>query len=327
MRSSLSVTNEEYTLNDGISMVSKTDLRGKITYVNPAFLTASGYSEQELLGENHNVVRHPDMPAELFTDLWMTLSERLPWTGMIKNRRKDGGYFWVLMNVTPLQKKPPAVGFMAVYNKPSPRQIDEAELAYQAFREGRAAGMTIHHGRITRHGLAGFMDSLRRIPVRRRVMWTTIAAAILMWTLGGLSWWEFASAPHSTDEAWLPVTIATGSALGGILLLLFGYFISQTILIPIDHALEVAHAISWGDLSLRFEMNAADETAELMLALNQMKSNLVAVMSDTDSLIRKITELTDEPTLETAAQQTLLQSIRQQANKLAQVVAIFRSSN
>ncbi len=327
MRSNLPVTDVEYTLDDGVSMVTKTDLKGRMTYVNPAFVEASGFSEQELLGENHNVVRHPEMPAELFTDLWVTLSERLPWTGMVKNRRKNGEYYWVLMNVTPLQKKPPTAGFMAVCNKPSAQQVAEAERAYRAFREGRAGGMTIRHGRIERNGLAGIMDSLRRIPVRLRIMWTTAAAAILMWMLGGLGWWETTAAGRSADAAWLPDVIAAAAALGGVMLLLFGHFISRTILTPIDHALEVAHAISWGDLSLRFEMNAADETAELMLALNQMKSNLVAVVSDADALVGKITELTEAPLRDEAAQQKFLQTLRQQAEKLSQVVAVFRGGS
>lgn len=327
MRSNLPVMDVEYPLHDGVSMVTKTDLKGKITYVNPAFVEASGYSEQELLGENHNVVRHPDMPPELFADLWMTLRERLPWTGMVKNRRKNGEYYWVLMNVTPLQKKPPTAGFMAVCNKPTAQQVVEAERCYQAFREGRSDGMTIRHGRIERHGTAGIMDSLRRIPVRLRIMWTSAAAAVLMWILGGLGWWESSAAAHSADLAWLPDALAITAALGGVLLLLFGHFISRTILTPIDHALEVAHAISWGDLSLRFEMNAADETAELMLALNQMKSNLVAVVSDADALVVKITELTESPSRDEAMQPQLLQTLRQQAEKLSQVVAVFRGES
>lgn len=325
MRSNLPVTEQEYRLDDGVSMVTKTDLKGKITYANPAFIEASGFSEQELLGDAHNVVRHPDMPAEVFSDLWVTLSERLPWTGMVKNRRKNGDYFWVLMNVTPLQKKPPTSGFLAVSNTPSAQQVAEAERVYRLFREGRQGNMRIRHGRIERGGLAGIMDSIRRIPVRLRIQLTTAAAAVLMWTLGALGWWETSAGAHAVGvDSWLPLSLAAAGALGGVLLLLFGYFISRTILLPIDHALEVAHAISWGDLSLRFEMDAADETAELMLALNQMKSNLVAVVSDTDALVANISSLSAAVGGNAQEQAARVEALQQQAAKLSQVIDVFR---
>ncbi|MEO6352124.1 MAG: PAS domain-containing protein [Oxalobacteraceae bacterium] len=102
MRQNLPITSVEYVLVKGTSLVSKTDTKGRITYVNPAFIEVSGFTENELIGAPHNIVRHPDMPPEAFSDLWETLKSGIPWTGLVQNRSKNGDYYWVLANVTPL---------------------------------------------------------------------------------------------------------------------------------------------------------------------------------------------------------------------------------
>ncbi len=86
-------TNVEYLFPDTDSMVTKTDLRGTITYANDDFVKASGYTRTELIGQPHNMVRHPDMPAEAFADMWRTLKDNRPWSGLVKNMRKDGGFY------------------------------------------------------------------------------------------------------------------------------------------------------------------------------------------------------------------------------------------
>ena len=104
MRVNLPVTGIEYELPKDAALVSRTDLKGRITYVNPAFVEASGFTVDELMGKAHNIVRHPDVPPEAFADLWQTLGQGLPWTGLIKNRRSNGDFYWVLANVTPIRR-------------------------------------------------------------------------------------------------------------------------------------------------------------------------------------------------------------------------------
>eukprot|EP01036_Dinobryon_divergens_P056661 gene56661-75663_t len=101
MRTNLPVTNREVEIAEDQAIVSKTDLNGNIVYVNPYFVQVSGFSEQELIGAPQNIVRHPDMPPQAFADLWATIKDGMPWTGMVKNRCKNGDYYWVLVNVTP----------------------------------------------------------------------------------------------------------------------------------------------------------------------------------------------------------------------------------
>ena len=93
MRTNMPVSNVEREFRDGETIVSKTDLKGVITYVNPYYCEMSGYSEQESIGQPHNYIRHPDMPEEAFADLWNTLKQGKPWTGIVKNRCKNGDYY------------------------------------------------------------------------------------------------------------------------------------------------------------------------------------------------------------------------------------------
>src|SRR3989338_1863489 len=136
MRTNMPVTNVEHEFRDGETIVTKTDVKGIITYVNPYFCEMSGYSEHESIGQPHNYVRHPDMPAEVFADLWDTLKAGKPWTGIVKNRCKNGDYYWVEANVTPLRENGQLVGYLSVRSKASRIQIEAADVVYRSFSEG-----------------------------------------------------------------------------------------------------------------------------------------------------------------------------------------------
>jgi aerotaxis receptor len=115
---------------------SKTDIHGNITYVNQDFVNISGFSEDELLGQPHNIVRHPDMPVEAFADLWNTLRSGKPWTGIVKNRCKNGDHYWVEANAAPIFENGKIVGFTSVRGKPAREQVQAAEGAYRAVKAG-----------------------------------------------------------------------------------------------------------------------------------------------------------------------------------------------
>ena len=138
MRNNQPVTNVERVLRDGGQIVSKTDARGVITYVNREFIEISGFVERELIGQAHNLVRHPDMPAAAFKDLWSTVEAGKPWNGIVKNRCKNGDYYWVDANVTPIFENGKLTGYLSVRTKPSRAQIDEASELYAQMRAGTA---------------------------------------------------------------------------------------------------------------------------------------------------------------------------------------------
>ncbi|RMH50309.1 MAG: PAS domain-containing protein [Zetaproteobacteria bacterium] len=140
MRTNLPVTDVERTFEIDRFIVSKTDTKGIITYCNRTFIEVSGYEEEELLGRPHNIVRHPDMPAAAFADLWSTIQSGQEWNGIVKNRCKNGDYYWVDAQVTPsLGPGGEIVGYMSVRRKPTPAQVADAERLYAQMRaeEGR----------------------------------------------------------------------------------------------------------------------------------------------------------------------------------------------
>ncbi len=138
MRNNQPVTQVEHSLKDGVFLVSTTDARGVITYADPNFVKISGFSEDELIGQPHNLVRHPDMPAFAFKDLWETINAGNIWTGIVKNRSKNGDYYWVDASVSPLVENGHAVGFISVRSRPTPSQVSEAAQVYRRVNAGES---------------------------------------------------------------------------------------------------------------------------------------------------------------------------------------------
>ncbi len=149
MRLNLPVSNIEFPLPEGVVIVTKTDLKGVITYCNNAFVEINGRSREEIIGSPHNIVRHPDMPPEVFSDLWKTIKAGKPWQGVVKNRRKDGSFYWAVSNITPLLEKGKAIGYVAFRYKATQEQIERASAAYREIREG-LSGLRIEEGNIAR---------------------------------------------------------------------------------------------------------------------------------------------------------------------------------
>jgi aerotaxis receptor len=138
MRNNLPITDHEVALDPRCPIVTKTDLQGKILYANPEFMRISGFTEEELLGQDHNIVRHPAMPVQAFADLWATIRRGQTWKGLVKNRRKDGGFYWVKAHVSPLQEQGQHVGYMSVRTAPSELERQQAEQLYRAVERGAA---------------------------------------------------------------------------------------------------------------------------------------------------------------------------------------------
>lgn len=159
MRINMPVTNVEVPLRDDTLIVSKTDLKGQITYINKDFLDISGFAEAELIGVSHNIVRHPDMPVEAFEDLWRDLKAERPWTGYVKNRCKNGDYYWVLATATPIRENGQVTGYMSVRRKATREAVAAVEQAYKMFRDKQAGGASIRHGAVVKGG-EGFLAGI-----------------------------------------------------------------------------------------------------------------------------------------------------------------------
>ncbi|HEO98351.1 MAG TPA: PAS domain S-box protein [Epsilonproteobacteria bacterium] len=125
---------EEFKFEQGL-IVSSTDLKGIITYANRKFCEIAGYSRGELVGKNHNIVRHPDMPKAAFQELWDTLKSGKEWTGVVKNLRKDGKYYWVYSHITPIEKDGQVIGYTAARRPASQTEINEVIPIYKDLLE------------------------------------------------------------------------------------------------------------------------------------------------------------------------------------------------
>ena len=162
MRKNLPVTNVETILPDNQFIYSRTDLKGVITEANQAFCDVSGYSREEMVGQPHNMVRHPDMPEAAFKDMWADLKIGRPWRGIVKNRRKDGGFYWVVANASPVRENGQIVGYQSVRSRPSREEIEAATAAYEKINRGSTSLVIIHGHAVYRHSaLVKAMTSLR----------------------------------------------------------------------------------------------------------------------------------------------------------------------
>lgn len=139
MKTTMSVTDTEVQINDDSILISQTNLEGIITYCNQDFIDISGYTEEELLGKNHNLVRHPDMPSAAFQNLWDAIEKHKTWTGIVKNRCKNGGFYWVKANVTQLKHNGHVTGYMSVRSKATETEIASAEALYTKLNSGEAS--------------------------------------------------------------------------------------------------------------------------------------------------------------------------------------------
>ncbi|MGZ8159462.1 MAG: methyl-accepting chemotaxis protein [Methylobacter sp.] len=156
-------------MKKGALLVTRTDLRGIITYVNDEFVAISGYSRDELMGADHNIVRHPDMPPAAFEDLWVTLKSLRPWNGIVKNRTKSGDHYWVDANAMPVFKNGKVHEYLSVRRVPSREKIEKAEQLYRLLNDKKVT--------IRPTGLAAMVKSIKEMDVWKKM---TVALAVLL---------------------------------------------------------------------------------------------------------------------------------------------------
>jgi aerotaxis receptor len=264
MRTNLPVSGNVYTLPPDQTLVSVTDLKGRITYCNPAFVEVSGYSGAELLGQPHNLVRHPDMPAEAFRDLWDTIQNKQPWTGLVKNRRKNGDHYWVRANATPMLDGTQVTGYLSVRTAPSSAEVAAAEQLYARMRADDQAGrrvLSLKHGQLVRLDLVGRVQRLFRPGMTAKLGWTQLASMAVMLTVLGLDLPFWAEA-----LAFCLVTSIT-----------FWFVWSMTVR-PLTTLLADANHLAAGDLSHPMQQDGMGLIGQLQQALAQMSVNLRTVV-------------------------------------------------
>ncbi|WP_158283972.1 methyl-accepting chemotaxis protein [Azospirillum sp. TSO22-1] len=259
MRDNGPITNREVELGDGDLIVSRTDPKGKITFVNKTFVDISGFSEEELIGAPHNILRHPHMPAGAFADLWATIKAGRPWEGLVKNRTKSGDHYWVRANVTPTLENGQITGYISIRSKPSRAQIAEAERIYELFRTGRAGNLTVREGVVASKGIRARLDDLCASVAGR-----TVGAFALMGTL--LAW-----AGASALDGMAAVGAAAGAlALAGAL----AAALVATVRTPLRRFEDHLDHVARGELMHEVETAATPEFRRLSALLRTMKATI-----------------------------------------------------
>ena len=269
MRSNLPVTEREYILEDGKTIVSTTDLKGNIVYANPYFIEVSGFSENELIGAAQNIVRHPDMPADAFADLWRTVQSGMPWTGMVKNRCRNGDFYWVLANVTQVIENGAPTGYMSVRTKPPREQVLQAAQLYRDIMAGNPDRIAIEHGLAVDTGWRRTLAALKDLSLARRIAINLGVIIVLAAGVGVKA---------------LLLDADNGLALAGaaivVAALYFWHALHAAIVRPLREATHAARILAGGDLTAPIAATGHDDVGQLVRLIRQLNINLASVIGD-----------------------------------------------
>ena len=209
MRVNQPVTTHEVDFPADEPLVSRTDPGGRIAFVNRAFIAVSGFTQSELIGAPHNLVRHPDMPQQAFADFWATLKAGRPWEGLVKNRTKNGDFYWVRANATPVVEDGKVVGYISIRVKPSREDVAVAAAAYAQLVAGTAKGIGLSDGQIVRTGMrariAGLWASLTG---RLAVAFAMVIVAMML--VGGLGLRGMANSNEALRSVYEDRTVCVG---------------------------------------------------------------------------------------------------------------------
>ena len=279
MRNNLPVTQHEVVMPDGIKLVSTTDTQGRITHCNAPFVAISGFGYDELLGQPHNLVRHPDMPAEAFKDMWATIGRGRPWSGVVKNRCKNGDHYWVDANVTPVVRDGKIVGYISVRQKPTRAQVASAEKLYAEITasRGRRSRWRLHAGGVRRRGWTDWPFAIFRLSLTQR-----LGLALAAW-LGVVMLALALGAP-----AWV---LATGLVTGAAALLGWFHF---SINRPLDRCWSLTAQIAGCNLQGDISYDMRHPIGQLMRNVKLINLNMQAIVEDVRAEVAGMTEAATE---------------------------------
>jgi aerotaxis receptor len=259
VRKNLPVTNIEHPVPEEATILSTTDRKGRITYVNPDFVQISGFATEELLGEPHNIVRHPDMPRAAFADLWATLHAGRSWIGMVKNRCRNGDFYWVDAFVTPVFTNGELTEYQSVRIRPAPEAVHRATALYRRLSSGR-------RGFRFPWPVPGMTSRLLAV-----LTVVVLAAAWGLLRLAGVG---------------LP---AVASALGPAYLL--GVGLIALVTLPVRRLAARARRMHHSDLAAHVYTGRRDDLGQIELALKMSESRLKSVVGRIEDSTSHVTGL------------------------------------
>lgn len=287
MRLNLPVLDEEYPFPEGESLVSTTDLKGHILYCNPAFVRVSGYTREQLVGQPHNLIRHPDMPSEAYRDMWATIRSGSPWSALVKNRRADGRYYWVQANVTPLLSNGQPTGYMSVRTKPSREAVEGATRLYARMRAEAESGQLVHtlnNGQVRKNTLIGRIVQASQLEMANRLTLGVMVLVTLALAVG---------AGAAGGELGLGAWVVLGCCWL-ISLVLAKILFARVATQPLGELLKMANTLAGADLSVSITSQRGGGMGKLARALNQLKVNLATTVQDARTEVDQMNVATQE---------------------------------
>ena len=303
MSSPTYVTQNEYPLDDDTTLMSTTDVHSYITHANDTFVQVSGYQLDELTGQPHNMVRHPDMPKAAFADMWYTLQQGEPWSGIVKNRRKNGDHYWVRANAVPMVRQGQVTGYMSIRTKATAEEIAAVEPLYRALNDG-SCKKRIHKGLVVGKGWLGKLPAM---PLRWRVR--SVMAALFA---------VLAATLIATSAGWMPLAAAALVMLLGTLLF------EQQIVRPVENVARQALKVATGERNSVQHLNRSDELGLTLRAvgqlglmcrwlINDVSSQVVSVRDGSDRLAQGNEDLNDRTRQTVANVQQTVATMNQMA--------------
>lgn len=314
MRENLPVFDQEFDYPADELLMSTTDSRGHITHCNAAFERVSGYTMQELMGQPHNMVRHPDMPSEAFRDMWATIGHGRSWKGLVKNRRKDGSFYWVAAHVTPIMQDGKPVGYMSVRAKPTREQVKAAQALYVKLHAQRGQSnpeIALHAGHVRVTGLRNQWGKWQRLTFTQRMalmLLPVFAVAMVFPWMGWTQGWQLA------------VQAAVLAILMGFAL----WRLHARVTEPFTQVNDLASALAGCQLNSHLPglLEGRHPMALLMERLHQIHINLRAVVGDARHEINSFTHLSQSIS---AGSSNLAHRTDVQAGKLQETASTMQS--
>ena len=282
------ITENEIPFPDGEEIISTTDLKGKITSYNKTFLDISGFTPSELKGKNHNIVRHPNMPSAAFSDLWVHMKSRKHWMGLVKNRCKNGDYYWVDAYVTPMVEKGQVVGYESVRAKASPEHVQRASKAYRAINSGSKPVLDSFFQRLSITNRTIFANTVSLI--------TTLAAIFVFY--GSLGYFSY--------------------IVGAVIGLMGSYLGNKWALTPLIQAAKIAQGEVNNPVTTLIYTGRTDEIGQIQLPTIMLQAKMRTILgriSDVSSQISQSAQLSS------VAIQEINQSLHNQAGETDLVAA------
>jgi len=277
---SSSRASQEYAVGATDFLVLVSDRAGHFVYANPTYCRVSGYSLAELLGTQTRHMLHPDMPPQVVQDMTVTLKGKQPWTGIIKNRRKNGDYYWVRLNISPIYVDGNRyAGSLMVHSKLSRDEIAPLDALYKLMCSGANKKLSLHHGKPIRLNLWGRAVLLLRSFGLNALVWGAMTVVAVASVVG-------VSAVDRGMPAW-----AAALGVAGVTMAL-GMYLSSALVKSLRKAVRFANNIAAGSLDSQINSTRSDEIGDLLRALAQMNMNMRATVSDVRDGIAQMQEAT-----------------------------------